>query len=103
MPVPLIPGSVIRVRPVGVLLKTDEAGGDDARRDAEQTMDMAARYARYADAERILLDDVATIPVPITAANQLGVMWANASARRLTDDPLETLREAIRIRDKKSM
>jgi len=36
---------------------------DNARRDAEQTMDMAARYARYADAERILLDDVATIPV----------------------------------------
>lgn len=29
MPVPLIPGSVIRVRPVGVLLMTDEAGGDE--------------------------------------------------------------------------
>lgn len=36
---------------------------DAVRRDAEQTMDMAARYARYADAERILLDDVATVPV----------------------------------------
>jgi inorganic pyrophosphatase len=29
MPVPLIPGSVIRVRPIGVLLMTDEAGGDE--------------------------------------------------------------------------
>jgi inorganic pyrophosphatase len=29
MPVPLIPGSVIRVRPVGVLRMTDEAGGDE--------------------------------------------------------------------------
>jgi inorganic pyrophosphatase len=29
MPIPLIPGSVIRVRPIGVLLMTDEAGSDE--------------------------------------------------------------------------
>ena len=36
---------------------------DAIRRDAEQTMDMAARYKRYAEAERILLDHMATIPL----------------------------------------
>jgi oligopeptide transport system substrate-binding protein len=39
---------------------------DAVRRDAEQTMDMAARYKRFADAERILLDDMATIPLFFT-------------------------------------
>lgn len=36
---------------------------DAVRMDAEQTMDKAARYARFADAERILLEDAATIPI----------------------------------------
>jgi oligopeptide transport system substrate-binding protein len=43
--------------------KYSNATFDTVSRDADQTMDMTARYARYADAEKILMDDVATVPL----------------------------------------
>ncbi len=39
------------------------AAFDAASAEAETTMDMGARYARFADAEKMLLDDVAMAPV----------------------------------------
>ena len=43
--------------------KYSNAAFDAVSRDASQTMDMGARYARYAEAEKILMDDVAMVPL----------------------------------------
>ncbi len=60
---------------------------DAVRRDAEQTMDIPARYKRFADAERILLDDMATIPLFFTVQPVLiapGLKGFAATPRGLT-------------------
>ena len=60
-PVPLIPGSVIRCRPVGVLKMTDESG-DDAKVLSVPISKLCASYANthdIGDMPKLLLDQIA--------------------------------------------
>jgi inorganic pyrophosphatase len=60
-PVPLIPGSVIRCRPVGVLMMTDESG-DDAKVLAVPIPKLCPSYAKaydIGDMPQTLLDQIA--------------------------------------------
>ena len=52
MPVPLLPGSVIKCRPVGVLKMTDE-GGEDAKIIAVPTSKVSGLYRHVADVRDI--------------------------------------------------
>jgi inorganic pyrophosphatase len=52
LPLPLIPGSVIRCRPVGVLNMTDEAGGDEKLL-AVPVEKVFAGYAHIQDIEQV--------------------------------------------------
>jgi inorganic pyrophosphatase len=60
-PVPLVSGSVIKCRPVGVLTMTDESG-DDAKVLAIPVSKLCQSYARvesYTDMPQMLLDQIA--------------------------------------------
>lgn len=60
-PVPLITGSVVRCRPIGVLEMTDEAG-DDAKLLAVPAQKLTAMYddvSSYTDLPQLLLDQIA--------------------------------------------
>lgn len=52
LPLPLVPGSVIRCRPVGVLKMTDEAGGDEKLL-AVPVEKVFAGYAHISDIEQV--------------------------------------------------
>lgn len=52
LPLPLVPGSVIRCRPVGVLKMTDEAGGDEKLLAVPVTK-VFAGYAHIDDIEQV--------------------------------------------------
>ena len=52
LPLPLVPGSVIRCRPVGVLKMTDEAGSD-AKVIAVPVTEVFAGYAHVEDIEQV--------------------------------------------------
>lgn len=52
LPLPLVPGSVIRCRPVGVLKMTDEAGGDEKLL-AVPVEKVFAGYAHIQDIEQV--------------------------------------------------
>ncbi|MGJ8662335.1 MAG: inorganic diphosphatase [Marinicella sp.] len=52
MPIPLLPGSIIKCRPVGVLKMTDE-GGEDAKIIAVPVSDVSGLYRHVADVRDI--------------------------------------------------